>query len=809
MGKPRRRRFPPVVRALALGLLRRHRRTSVAFALLAGLAAAAPMAAWAAARQAATAVERTLAHARPPDVLVTVCPPGFDPARSGQEQCFGDPPAQDLAAIRALPGVAEVARSGYTALLVGTSPDPRTWRPRTLFSLRDSVSFPTLLGVPEVVSGRLAAEDAPDEIMVSEETASSLHLRPGDGVWMQATRQAGGAGDDSPPVRSTVVGVVRTIADLLPVGPESYLYARAGWSHAHALDLSADATAISVWLDDADVAGFTARLQARMGDRAVSVVPGLDPGERANLDQATAFENRAALALAAAAALAVAFFLGQAVSRQARAESSDAATLLALGMTRTQLVAAVSVRWAAVAVGAAAIAAAAAIGASALGPIGLARRAPWKPGLRADALVLVAGGMVVVAVILLGGAMTLYRRRDAAGATARSTRVTGARGTPAVRAGVVLARRSLQPGGALPVISALLGTALAVATVVTASGGAASLRRVTTSPERFGAPWDALVAGHPVPERQAEMLGSLATVPGVVAAAGIPGTTVDVGDQELWVQALVALPGVEPIRPIITAGRAPVADDEIALGPITMRELGLDEGGEITLQPQLLGTDARTYRVVGATMVSDGYEPNVGKGALVSLPGLQRIAPESGVDSQFDAVARVLPGPGRVAALAALQEALPQARVPFPLPSSLANAERIAGLPMVLGIAVGTLAAVTFAHALIVTVRRNRRDLAVYRVLGFTRAQVYAAVATHATLLGLGAATAGALVGVLGARWGWRMLADSLGVVAGAVVPVRLGLVSVVAVVAVANLVAAAPGWKAARLRAADVLRGE
>lgn len=809
-----RRAVPPVVPTLALGLLRRHRPASVALTLLAGLAAAAPMAAWAAGRQAATTVERSLEHARAADVLVSVCPPDFDPARSNPEECFRYyPPEEDLNAIRSLPAVTEVARTSFTSVMAGASPDPGGWRPQTLLSLSDTVSLPTMLGLPDVVVGRLAADGAPDEVMANEALARALRLGPGDRVWMKGGGQAEGADGDGPPVPSTVVGIVRTIADLLPSDADSLrvpsFYARAGWSRAHARDLPPDATAISVWLDDGDVVGFTTGLRSRMRDRSVQVVPGVDPGERANMDQATGYESRAALALAAAAALAVALFLGQAVSRQARAESSDVPTLLALGMTRRQLAAAASARWVPVALGASLVAVVVAIGASALGPIGLARRAPWEPALRADGLVLVAGSAAAVVVVLFSGAVTLYKSRGLADATARSTRALGAVGPPGVRAGVVMARRSLRRGGALPVVSALVGTSLAVAAVITASGGAASLRRVTASPERFGAPWDALIGGQPVPERQQEMLVALAGLPGTTAAAAIPGSTVAVGDRELWIQAMVPIEGIEPVRPVVTAGRAPMADDEIALGSVTMSELGLRMGGEVSLQPQLLGAHPRPYRVVGVTMVADGQEPNVGRGGLVSLAGLERVAPGADLTSQVNLVARVVAGPGRAAALAALEEAFPRAQVPFPLPSSLANAERIAGLPMLLGLAAGALAAVTFTHALIVTIRRNRRELAVYRVLGFTRAQVYGAVATHATLTGFGAAAAGVLLGILGARWGWQALADSFGVASGAVVPLRLGLVSLVGVLVVANLAAAAPGRKAVKLEAAEVLRGE
>ncbi len=358
-------------------------------------------------------------------------------------------------------------------------------------------------------------------------------------------------------------------------------------------------------------------------------------------------------------------------------------------------------------------------------------------------------------------------------------------------------------------VSALVGTALAVTAVITASGGAASLRRVADSPERFGVPWDALVSGDPAPERQAEILARLAALPGVAAAAAIPGNTVSIDDRELWIQAMVPIEGIEPVRPVITAGREPTGDAEIALGAITMRQFGLDVGSEVSLRSQIVGADPRRYRVVGVTMVTDGYEPNVGKGGLVTREGLERVAPESAGETNVDVVVRVVDGPGRAAALAALQQAMPYAQIPFPLPSSIGNAERIAGLPLLLAVVAAALAAVTLTHALVVTVRRNRRELAVFRVLGFTRGQVYGAVATQATVIAFAAASAGALFGVIGARWGWRALATSLGVASGPIVPVAVILVAAVAVLLVANVTAAASGRGAVRLRTADVLRAE
>lgn len=50
-------------------------------------------------------------------------------------------------------------------------------------------------------------------------------------------------------------------------------------------------------------------------------------------------------------------------------------------------------------------------------------------------------------------------------------------------------------------------------------------------------------------------------------------------------------------------------------------------------------------------------------------------------------------------------------------------------MPLLLGVSPGVLALLTIAHPLITSVRRRHRDLAVLRVIGFTRVQVCATVA--------------------------------------------------------------------------------
>jgi len=119
------------------------------------------------------------------------------------------------------------------------------------------------------------------------------------------------------------------------------------------------------------------------------------------------------------------------------------------------------------------------------------------------------------------------------------------------------------------------------------------------------------------------------------------------------------------------------------------------------------------------------------------------------------------------------------------------------------------LAVGTLAHVLLTGVRRRRRDLAVLKTLGFTRSQVQGVVAWEATTLAAAALLIGIPLGVIAGRWAWALFADGAGVASQATVRVPLVLLAIPVTLLAANVIAAWPGWTAARLRPAQVLRTE
>ena len=118
------------------------------------------------------------------------------------------------------------------------------------------------------------------------------------------------------------------------------------------------------------------------------------------------------------------------------------------------------------------------------------------------------------------------------------------------------------------------------------------------------------------------------------------------------------------------------------------------------------------------------------------------------------------------------------------------------------------LAVGALTHVLLTSVPRRRRDLAMLKTLGLTRRQVLGVVGWQASALATVTLVFGLPLGLVVGRWLWEVFARSLGVNGGATIPVSI-LLAIPVMLLIANLIAAAPGSSAARLRPAAVLRRE
>jgi hypothetical protein len=472
-----------------------------------------------------------------------------------------------------------------------------------------------------------------------------------------------------------------------------------------------------------------------------------------------------------------------------------------------------------------------AVAASPLMPIGTARLAEPDPGVSADWAVLTAGvvAIVVLAVARVAGpawrlASSGNAGRAAAAASAGRSKVAGwlaAAGAPVTAAAGV--RLALEPGRgrtAVPVRSALIGTALSVLVVTAAFTFGANLLHLVHTPRLYGKTWDAVVDwqfGSFTPRQAEHVLG---------AAPGITGWTFGnhgtVGIGGLVVPAIGVSAGRGPLlTPTLLAGRPPRTGREIVLGTATIRRIGRAVGQTVTVT---VGGQRRVDRIVGRAVFPDfgqgGFTPtDLGEGAETTTAGLGQQAGAPGGPPGYEFVLlRFAPGPQRAAHIAAFQRSMsgtcraiqqPGCVATDQRPNGVTDYTRIDAVPQALAAVLAVLGLAVLGQFIVVSGHRRRRDFAILKALGLTGRQVRVITAWQvSTVTGL-ALAAGIPFGVVAGHWSWRLFAGGLGIPADFVMPLPVVLLMVPAVILSANLVAFWPARAAARVSPARVLRAE
>ena len=131
----------------------------------------------------------------------------------------------------------------------------------------------------------------------------------------------------------------------------------------------------------------------------------------------------------------------------------------------------------------------------------------------------------------------------------------------------------------------------------------------------------------------------------------------------------------------------------------------------------------------------------LGLNALLTTEGLEENA-DRGAPS---AARRSRSRPGQdVGELTELLAVAVRGRRRSAVPVAVQNLEELGGLPAGVAAIVGSIAVLALANALIVAVRRRRRDLAVLRSMGFTRRQT----AVSVVVMSLAIVAIGVLVGL-------------------------------------------------------------
>jgi predicted lysophospholipase L1 biosynthesis ABC-type transport system permease subunit len=141
--------------------------------------------------------------------------------------------------------------------------------------------------------------------------------------------------------------------------------------------------------------------------------------------------------------------------------------------------------------------------------------------------------------------------------------------------------------------------------------------------------------------------------------------------------------------------------------------------------------------------------------------------------------------------------------------AAVADASAMSGQPLALAVGLTAAALLSLALAVLASVRRRRRELALLKTLGMTRHQLRSVVAWQTTITLALTALGGLVAGIAAGRWAWQAFAHSLGVVPATVIPVPTLAAGVAGLFLAGTLLSLLPATVAARVPAAVTLRAD
>jgi hypothetical protein len=273
----------------------------------------------------------------------------------------------------------------------------------------------------------------------------------------------------------------------------------------------------------------------------------------------------------------------------------------------------------------------------------------------------------------------------------------------------------------------------------------------------------------------------------------------------------------------VLEGRRPSGPGEVALGPQTAEAYGLGIGDDIT------ATDhegaSHELVIVGTALLPTTPHSSYDQGAWLTLDQLEDLAGAEigqfapGQDPAEDSppilpthLATVAPGADVDAVVEGIDAGIDSPLFdssPTTEPIDIQNLRNVRSLPLLFAVFTLVLAIGTVAHVCASVVRRRGGDLAVLRGLGMTPRETRWALAWQATTLSVIGLVVGVPLGLVIGRGSWQLIAELTPLVFSP--PTALVVLLLVAPVTVlaANLIAAWPGRRAARIRPADLLRAE
>ncbi|HWJ83659.1 MAG TPA: FtsX-like permease family protein [Nocardioides sp.] len=742
-------------------------------------------------------------------------------------------PDFDWDAVRRLPyvtAVAELAITDPLAVVGDYSPDVVAYPP---------VGADDLFTVerPVVLHGRMLDPDAVDEVVVTPGFLSRYGDQVGDHLTLAlpAPREVN---DDNVPADQLhgprldvrIVGVIRSAWNydlpgrhgLLVVSPAvAATYPRnilgPGDPHHPEFDSYTNAQ-VRLAHGAADIPQLRQDLQDLTGRSDIDVwdIQARDRVGRHRID----FESACLAGFAGAALLAALFLVGQAIGRHVAYGASDLPTAMALGATPGRLALAGSVGPVLAAGSGLVLAVAASVVASRWFPIGSAALVEPDPGVDVDVPVLVGGSvlLLLVAALLTTAAAARAVRSATADRPARRSRTAAAVAGSGLPVPLAIGTRfALEAGrgrSAVPVRPALVGAVVGVlgTTGVLVFDGA--ITDAIDNPERFGQTATAVsYVGFQNYDYDPEDRVK-ATIEDLEHVTGVASTTSAIASNPGGTASVQLFTDDGDYRAVVLHGRMPVSPGEVALAPDSLEELGVEVGDPVDLTGD---GGSVSLRVVGEALTPEaGGTNSYHDGGWVTTGGWDRL---------FDTfIFRVLlistdDSAGPATAVARLREDVAAAMPglvrsgltvePVDLADRRSSLEQVRALPRALGAFLVLLSVGALGHALAMAVRRRSSEIAVLRALGLTPRQTRGVVTTHATVIMLVGLVAGIPLGIAAGRTLWRPVAAYTPLQYAAPTPLVAILLVVPAALVTGVLLAVLPARRAARTRAAAILRAE
>lgn len=823
--------------------IRRRGTGYVALTLLVGSLGGLALASVAGARRTQSSYPAFFASTHPSDMTFPTALYGLDGATSGYA-------ASRLTRIAHLPHVRHLESSAQlnnAALapdgseIVPKGPLPANFEVSTEASV-DGLGFDQ--DRVTITQGRAADPARADEMVMSAAIARLLHFHLGEvlpmGFYTNAQEAAPGpSGDEWRPhpyrtvaIRIVGFGVQNTaiVQDDVDAQASNFVLFTPALTRRLVACCASSTTTAAVLdhgaRDSATVESELARINPVLATHVT-----VSSGAIAKAERAVEPESIALAVFGGIAALTVLVLATQAIARLLRVDREELDTVRALGATPAMTATSALVGALGAITGGVVVAGLVALALSPLAPFGPARHVYPHRGITLDATVVGFGMLVLLG--FLGVAAALLAARDAVhhamAEGSRRRRASWTAGasylpTPALT-GV---RFALDPGRRrrdVPVRSAVVGTALAIAVVVGTLTFGASLHVLVSRPALYGWNWNDELSGGggvgAVPRAQAE--SALRRDHDLAAWSGVYFSTARI--QGLTVPLIGATPGAA-VAPPLLSGRGLERANEIVLGATTLAELHrqvgdtveVDTGARAPTRLTIAGT-ASLPAIGGSGAGSAHLE--MGTGAVLDaslLPeGLRNAAGNrpKGPNAIF---VRFRPGVNRAAAVRGLDRiadslSLPTnwgvTVTPVQHPAEISNDRSIDGTPLVLGGALALGALFALGLTLVASVRSRRYDLALLKTFGFTRRQLAAVVAWQATTAVLIGVVVGVPVGIIAGRSLWELFAREIHAVPRPSVPTGAIFVIALGALVLANLVAAVPGRHAARTRITTLLRGD